>query len=242
LPLVEVIEETPDVRTFRFDNAAGRIALDYPGRFVSLCVECEGKDIWRSFTISSSPERSERIDLTIRLNHEGTASRHLFAHARPGAEFKLRGPQGGFYFDPERHAEPLLLVSAGSGITPMMSILRLLKDRGIHVPCTFAYGARTATDIVFYRECLRLASDCPWLSYHVSLSQPDANWQGACGRINVDRLQSLVGELASRRCFLCGPNEFMDSLRDGLLLAGVAEEHIHTEQFQLTKLARVSWR
>jgi len=238
LPLVEIIEETRDVRTFRFDNSAGRIALDYPGKFVSLCIECEGKEIWRSFTLSSSPERSQQLDLTIKLNPEGTVSRHLFAHARPGAEFKLRGPQGGFYFDPQRHVEPLLLVSAGSGITPMMSVVRLMKDRGIDLPCAFVYGARTAADIVFHQECLRLAAELRWLSYHVSLSQPDASWRGACGRLSVDRLHALLGELAPRRCFLCGPNEFMDSLSEGLLLAGVPSERIHTEQFHATKLAR----
>ncbi|HEU5432726.1 MAG TPA: Rieske 2Fe-2S domain-containing protein, partial [Thermomicrobiales bacterium] len=141
LPLVEVLAETSDVRTFRFDNAAGLISLDDPGKFVSLCVECEGQEIWRSFTISSSPQRPERIDLTIKLNPEGTVSRHLFAHAKPGAAFKLRGPQGGFYFDAERHAEPLLLVSAGSGVTPMMSILRSLVDRDLKRSCAFVHGA-----------------------------------------------------------------------------------------------------
>ncbi|HEV7224443.1 MAG TPA: Rieske 2Fe-2S domain-containing protein, partial [Pirellulales bacterium] len=68
LPLVEVIEETPDVRTFRFDNPDGRIALDYPGKFVRLCIESDGREIWRSFTVSSSPQRREQIDLTIKLN------------------------------------------------------------------------------------------------------------------------------------------------------------------------------
>ncbi|HUY88181.1 MAG TPA: Rieske 2Fe-2S domain-containing protein [Pirellulales bacterium] len=238
LPLIEVIEETPDVRTFRFDNSAGRITLDYPGKFVSLCVEIEGQENWRNFTVSSSPERGGQLDLTIKLNPEGTVSRHLFAHARRGAEFTLRGPQGGFYFDPERHWEPLLLVSAGSGITPMMSILRSLKDRGLELPCAFAYGARTAADIVFHQECSRLAAASPWLSYHASLSQPEVNWRGACGRLSVDRLQALAGDLAPRQCFLCGPNDFMDSLREGLLLAGVAAERIHAEQFQAAKPAR----
>ncbi|HEV7226208.1 MAG TPA: FAD-binding oxidoreductase, partial [Pirellulales bacterium] len=215
-----------------------RIALDYPGKFVRLCIESDGREIWRSFTVSSSPQRREQIDLTIKLNPEGTVSRHLFAHARPGVEFKLRGPHGGFYFDPERHVEPLLLVSAGSGITPMMSIVRSMKDRGIDLPCAFVYGARTAADIVFHQECNRLAAESPWLSYHVSLSRPDASWQGACGRLSVERLHALVGELASRRCFLCGPNEFMDAIGEGLRLAGVAPERIHTEQFHAAKLAR----
>lgn len=238
LPLVEVLAETSDVRTFRFDNAAGLISLDDPGKFVSLCVECEGQEIWRSFTISSSPQRPERIDLTIKLNPEGTVSRHLFAQAKPGAAFKLRGPQGGFYFDAERHAEPLLLVSAGSGVTPMMSILRSLVDRDLKRSCTFVHGARTAADIIFHRECLQLEAESPWLNYHVSLSRPEADWPGACGRLSLDWLRTLADDLPSRRCFLCGPNDFMDSLREGLLLAGVGADRIHTEQFQAAAPAR----
>ncbi len=238
LPIVEIIEETPDVRTFRFDNSAGQIALDYAGKFVSLCIESEAGEVWRSFTVSSSAARPERLDLTIKLNPEGTVSRHLFEQARPGARFKLRGPQGGFYFDPERHVEPLLLISAGSGVTPMMSLLRLMKDRGLSTRCTFVYGARTAADIVFHRECLQLAAELPELAYHVSLSRPDADWQGACGRLSLDAVRTWAGDLASHRCFLCGPNEFMDAFREGLLLTGVPSDRIHSEQFHAAKLAR----
>ncbi len=238
LPIVEIIEETLDVRTFRFDNSAGGIPLDHAGKFVSLCVESEGREVWRSFTISSSPARPERLDLTIKLNPEGTVSKHLFAHARPGAGFQLRGPQGGFFYDPDRHVEPLLLVSAGSGVTPMMSMLRLIADRGVSTPCTFVYGARTAADIIFHRECLQRAAELKTLTYHVSLSQPGADWQGACGRLSVDAVRGVVSDLAGRRCFLCGPNEFMDAFREGLIIEGVPADRIHTEQFHAVNLAR----
>ncbi|HVX09997.1 MAG TPA: Rieske 2Fe-2S domain-containing protein [Pirellulales bacterium] len=239
LTVREIIDETPDVRTFRFDNSQGQIPLDRPGQFVNVCVAIEGRDIWRSFTVSSSPTRPEMLDLTIKLNRDGQVSRHLFETIRPGSAVKLRGPQGGFYFDPEQHTEPLVLISAGSGITPMISIARFLKDTGDRRSCAFVYGARTADDIIAQRECAQWASEMTHFRYYVTLSQPGVDWQGACGRIDAERIRQWVDDLARCRCFVCGPDQLMDHIRVGLLDAGVVAERIHTEAFQTQKLARV---
>ncbi len=148
------------MRTFRFDNRAGLLPFDHPGKFVKICVPVESEEVWRSFTISSSPHKPEVVDLTIKLNPGGVVSRWLFEHARAGDELKLSGPHGGFYFDHQRHTEPLVLVSAGSGITPMMSIARWWRARGLdRIHALFFHGARTADDILFRAECEQLASD-----------------------------------------------------------------------------------
>ncbi len=157
LRLTQIIDEAPDVRTFRFDNSAGLLPLDHPGKFVKICVPAESQEVWRSFTISSSPHVPEVVDLTIKRNPAGVVSRWLFEHAGAGDELKLSGPHGGFYFDHEQHTEPLVLVSAGSGITPMMSIARYWRARGLESPCTFFHGARTADDMLFHAECAQLA-------------------------------------------------------------------------------------
>jgi ferredoxin-NADP reductase len=234
LRLADVVEETVDVRTFRFDNSDGRLPLDYPGKFVKVCVPAGGPEVWRSFTISSSPTRPEVLDLTIKLNPTGFVSRWLFDHGRPGTELKLKGPQGGFFFDHERHVEPLVLVSAGSGITPMISIARFLKERNPLLPCTFVYGARTSDDILFQRECLQMSAELPAFKYRVTLSRPDDGWQGARGRVETEWLLSQLDEPAASCYFLCGPNDLMDSLCAGLAAAGVACDRVHTEQFHAT--------
>jgi ferredoxin-NADP reductase len=187
--------------------------------------------VWRSFTISSSPAQPDVIDLTVKLNPAGTVSRYLFEHARPGDEFKLSGPHGGFYFDHERHTEPLVLVSAGSGITPMMSIARWWHARGLPNSCTFFHGARTVADILFHAECRRLADEALNFNYHVTLSRPDETWQGNRGRLTADLLLDRIRGPLACRYFLCGPNDFMDRLADALRLAGVAHDRIHIEQF-----------
>lgn len=183
------------------------------------------------FTLSSSPARKDTIDLTIKRNPGGQVTNYLFQSVETGHALRLKGAQGGFYFDPTLHPEPLVLVSAGSGITPMMSITRFLIDAGEQRSCWFLHGARTPADIIFHDECRRLTEEHDWFHYHVTLSQPGEGWTGCCGRIDLAQVTELIDRPADCRYFLCGPNAFMDELRSGLHGLGVPAERIHTEQF-----------
>ena len=149
LSVLEVIDEIPDTKTFRLDNSTGALASHLPGQFLQVGIEVAGKPVWRSFTISSSPTETGHFDLTIKRNPAGVVSNFLHDEIAAGTKLKAKGPQGGFYFSPEQHPEPLVLISAGSGVTPMMSILRTLHARGMDLPCTFVHGARAAADIIF---------------------------------------------------------------------------------------------
>jgi precorrin-3B synthase len=231
LTVIDVIQETPDVKTFRLDNSRGGIPRHRPGQFVKVRAVIDGREVWRSFTISSSPATAEHLDLTIKRNPAGELSTFLHETIGPGSQLTVRGPQGGFYFDADAHREPLVLVSAGSGITPMMSILRTLAESGNACDCTFLHGARTGTDIICADECRRLTESMPGLTYLVSLSQPADGWKGLTGRLNFEMVREAVSDLTLRRYFLCGPGEFMDTLRAALVAAGVPSQRIHAEQF-----------
>ncbi len=237
LPVLDVIEESPDVRTFRLDNSTARLPLDFPGKFAKVRVEKDGVQTWRSFTISSSPTDSSHVDLTVKLNPEGVVSRHLFEQVSKGETLVLKGAQGGFFFDPDRHTEPLVLVSAGSGITPMMSIARFLDATGSSLPCTFLYGARTPVDVLFRDELQALAARHERFRYHVSLTQPGDGWTGGHGRLDVEAVRQNVAQPGDCRYFLCGPNAFIDSFREALLELGVPSDRVHTEQFHASKAA-----
>ena len=231
LKVLDVISETPNVRTFRLDNSRTSLPQDFPGKFVQVHIPHDEGELWRSFTISSSPTNPKHVELTIKLNPDGIATRHLFDKIEPGTSLRIKGALGGFCFDPDRHSEPLVLISAGSGITPMMAISRFLKDTGRTNPCTMLYGARTQADIIFHDECRKLAAEHAGFQYVVSLTQPDSSWTGEVGRIDFERVKRFVPNLVACRYFLCGPNEFMDELRAALIDAGVPEERVHTEQF-----------
>ncbi|MEZ6126842.1 MAG: FAD-binding oxidoreductase [Planctomycetaceae bacterium] len=231
LTVLEVIDETPDVKTFRLNNSARQVPFDYPGKFLKVCVTVDGIDVWKSFTISSPPSQSDVLELTIKRNPDGQVTNYLFDHVAAGGRLKIKGAQGGYFFDSQRHAEPLVLVSAGSGITPMLSITRLIQQTGMNRPVTFLHGARTPIDVIRYDECRALAASANWFRYYVSLTKPSANWNGGTGRITSAQVLEQVSDATSARYFLCGPDEFMDEIRSGLMSAGVDTERIHTEQF-----------
>ncbi len=234
LEVIDVIQETPDVRTFRLANSGGRIPLDLPGRFVKVAVSLGDEPIWRSFTISSSPTHSEQLDLTIKLNPFGLVSRYLFDHVKPGSRLRIKGPQGGFCFDPDRHPEPLVLISAGSGATPMMSIARYLDATGSGQACVYLYGARTRDDVLFQQELQQLQQRMPGFRCLVSLSQADAQWTGRVGRLSMAHVREAVPELLASRYFVCGPHDFIETFRHALAELGLPAARIHSERFHDT--------
>lgn len=239
LTVRDVIQETPDVKTFRLETGGHEFPFEHPGQFTKVCVPIDGEDVWRSFTISSFPTEKAFFDLTIKRNPPGQVSNYLFDHVAAGGVIKVKAAQGGFYFDPKTQPEPLVLIAAGSGITPMMSILRDIQATNIARECTLLYGSRTLADVIFHEELSWLAG-ADWFQWHVSLTQPHDDWTGWTGRLDFERLQESVSDLPSRRYFLCGPNEFMDSFRDTLSTAGVAPDRIHTESFQRTGVSVMS--
>ncbi len=240
LTVLEVVTETPDVKTFRLDNSAGAIPRHFPGQFLKVCASIAGRETWRSFTISSSPDAPAQLDLTIKRNPGGELSNWIHDAVEPGTLLTVKGPQGGFFFDSQAHREPVVLVSAGSGITPMMAILRHLAVNDAARPCAFLHGARTQADIIFPDQCHQLAQAMPNLKYHVTLSQPAETWSGLCGRVNFETIQTLVSEWEASRYFLCGPGDFMEALRESLVAAGVPPQRIHTEQFHKSPVRAVA--
>ena len=239
LTVAGIRDETPGVRTFRLDNRDGRIPHAHPGTFLQVRAPVDGADTWRSFTVASSPPPPPFLELTIKRNPGGQVTNHLFDAVRAGSELTVRGTQGGFHFDPARHREPLVLVSAGSGITPVMSIARFLAETDPRHRCAFVHGARTEHDIIFRAECQRLHDTLPFFDYHVSLSRPESRWEGPRGRLDGARLAPLMHDLQGSRYFLCGPSTFMDEIGAWLRQQGVPADRVHTEQFHAApRLAR----
>ncbi|MCH9654387.1 MAG: ferredoxin reductase [Planctomycetes bacterium] len=231
LSVTDVIQETNDVRTFRLDNSDGLLSPHKPGMFIKVCLNIKGKEVWRSFTISSSPFHRERIDLTIKRNPQGEAGNFLFEHIGPGSELNIKGPSGQFFYDQELHTEPVVLLCAGIGITPMMSIIRYLSDIKQNTPCALFYGARTHRDIIFDQETRQSITDLPGFQYFLTLSQASPQWLGNCGRLSFDFIQAKISPTLMSRFFLCGPRNFNQNFEEQLLESGVPQSLIHCEHF-----------
>jgi len=143
---------------------------------------------------------------------------------------EANGPFGQFCYDESKHKNVVFL-AAGSGITPIMSMLRFMDDLCVEATVTLLYCVRTIGDIMFESELEQLRLQLKSYRYHVLLSQPHAEWSGPRGHINREFIQDNVQDLTSSYFFLCGPPPFMETSRSILVALGVKPERIMQESF-----------
>ena len=198
-----------------------------PGQYLRLGVEVDGVHHWRAYSLTSDPERSDGcISITPKLVEGGKVSPFLFGQVRPGTIVRLGGVEGTFIL-PDPLPGKLLFVSAGSGITPIMSMLRALARAGemedvVHVHC-----ARTESEAIFGRELRELAAAHAGYRLHMRLT-------GAEGRLTAEQLvgsSSLCPDWRARETFLCGPAGLIETLGERWRAEGV-QERLHVEHFQ----------
>ncbi|WP_416674775.1 2Fe-2S iron-sulfur cluster-binding protein [Egbenema bharatensis] len=245
-----IIEETPDVKTFCF-AAEPAILFNYkPGQFVNLEVEIDGKPVIRSYSISSSPSRPWHIRLTVKRVYSpaddpdappGLVSNWLHDHLKVGDRIKLIGGVcGHFTCLPDLPAK-LLLISAGSGITPMMSMSRWVQDTLAKSDIVFLHSARTPEDIIFRRELETMATQMSNFHLAVTLTQPANHpWMGLTGRISKSMLNLVVPDLHDRAVFVCGQAGFMHNIKATLETMNFPMQNYQEESFGGRKKSIVS--
>jgi ferredoxin-NADP reductase len=230
LQLARIDVETHDTKTLRFLVADSDRIAARPGQFLTFQWQIDGKAVPRSYSISSSPTQSAYVEITPKRVPDGYVSAFLNDHAAVGLEVEARGPFGQFYFDEERH-QRIVLLAGGSGITPMMSMLRYIDDRCLRTSVTLIYCVRTRNDVIFEKELQRLRGRLQNFHMVVVLSQPDAAWNGPRGRLSRELIAARVEDLRTSIVFLCGPPPFMESVQGMLVSLAVRSECIKRESF-----------
>jgi len=230
LRLASIETQTHDTRTLRFrvreeDRFAAR-----PGQFLKFRWDIDGRRVERCYSICSSPTQTAYVEITPKRVAEGYVSKFLNDRAAVGLEVEAEGPFGRFTFD-ERQHERVVLIAGGSGITPMLSILRYIDDCCLKTPVTLIYCVRTRFDIFFETELERLKARLENFHAVQLLSRPDEDWRGLSGRISREFVATHVEQLGSTTFFVCGPDPFMDRVREILASLGVESEHIKVESF-----------
>jgi ferredoxin-NADP reductase len=229
LHLVQVTRQTHDSKTLRFAVNGDRQLDARPGQFLTFSFLFDGKKHPRCYSICSSPARSGYVEITPKRVKDGCVSAFLNDRAAVGMTVEATGPSGQFCLTPDD--KKIVLLAGGSGITPMMAMLRYLDDLCADTPATLLYCVRTREDIMFRRELDELQGRLKTFRYHVQLSSPDADWPGARGHISREFISSNVSDLAASVFFLCGPPPFMDIAKRLLTEMGVAPERIRQEIF-----------
>ena len=193
----------------------------------------DGYRAQRSYSIASEPQREGQVELTVELVENGEVSTFLHQAATVGDRFEVRGPIGGYFVWEAAQGGPLLLIGGGSGVVPLMSMLRHRAAANATLPARLLYSSRSYDDIIYRDELDRFAAkrDGFELFHTLTRSQPQA-WQGYARRIDEQMLSEVSRVYGTQAMtFICGPTALVESAANALLQLGLRPDRIRTERF-----------
>ncbi|MBE3657157.1 flavodoxin [Vibrio navarrensis] len=217
-----------DFITFWLEPKSGQLPIYQPGQHLPIEVEIDGVRIARRYTLSSSPSRPGRYAISVKRIQGGRVSNWLAEHLSVGDVLSAQTPDGQFQLT-DKHS-PLLLLSAGSGVTPMLSMLRYLADHQAMDDVVFYHQCRSVEDIPCRDELEQLKAQHPGLSVKIALTQAPVDWFGLKGRLSLSHIKQIPA-VETRQVFVCGPDGFMQKAKSLLLKKGLPENHYHQEAF-----------
>lgn len=231
--ITEIVEQTPSIKSYflrlsrPFTYKAGQhadVRLTAPDGYVAM----------RSYSIASAPNAADVIELAVERLPDGEVSPFFHDVAAVGDEIELRGPIGGHFLWPELPSGPVLLIGAGSGVVPLMAMLRHRRDLAQTVPTALLLSSRTQHDVLYYDELLSLESADPNLEVALAITRESPGRTTDFGRrIDSDMVAEVIGRLPRmpEHVFACGSNPFVNIAADGALMAGLAASTIKTERY-----------
>ncbi|MDJ0579357.1 2Fe-2S iron-sulfur cluster-binding protein [Crocosphaera sp.] len=245
---LNIIEDTQDVKTFRFIGTSPTLFNYKPGQFVTLNLNINDKIVKRSYSISSTPSRPHTLEITVKRvpppadvpeAPPGLVSNWLHDNLQVGDEITLTGPSGKFTCV-DHNATKLLFISAGSGITPMMSMSRWALDTVAERDITFVHSARSPRDIIYRKELEAMAAN--HTNFHLGLTitrQTKGDpWWGFQGRLNEVLLPAICPDYKERVIYVCGPDGFMKGVKNLVEGLGFPMENYYQESFGSSKKKR----
>ena len=238
--IVEIIPQTHDTAVFRFsvpDN------FDYyAGQFVMLRVdmkEANGFKIRdnknpsqiRAFSIASTPTQKGYVETAIKAEEDGFVSVYMNKVAEVGDAIKVSGPYGKFYFK-EDMGDEVVLLGAGSGITPLIGILRYIAAKNLQTKAMLVYSNKTPQDIV-YKKDLEDLSKTPNIKIvnTITRSKEEHKWEGETGRISEELIKKNVPDITKPLYYICGSPEFSHTMESMLVKMGVPNGRVHKENW-----------
>ncbi|MFD2173551.1 MULTISPECIES: hybrid-cluster NAD(P)-dependent oxidoreductase [Rhodobacter] len=227
-----VVPETRDSATITFRAPSGAWFDYMAGQFLTFDLPVPGNPVSRSYTISSSPSRPLSLSITVKAQPGSIGSRWMIDQLKPGMQLRARGPMGAF--SAQLHpARKYLFISAGSGITPMMSMTTWAWDSGEMPDIVFVHAARRPSEIIFRNRLEQFAARVPGLQLRFTVKEPDpfSVWHGHHGRLNQIMLGLMAPDYLEREVFCCGPEPFMQAVREILGTIGFDMSRYHQESF-----------
>ena len=232
--VTELVQETPRVASLVLQ------APDWPGHLAGQHVDVrltadDGYQAQRSYSIASAPGDS-RLAITVERLEDGEVSPYLVGEVKVGDQVELRGPIGGYFVWTADEPRPLLLIAGGSGVVPLMAMIRHRSLSGAKAPARLLYSSRTFDDIIYREELDRCASagDGLTVAHALTRSRP-SGWKGYARRIDRDMVREVAWPKEQTPiAYVCGPTSFVETAADLLVELGYNPSWVKTERFGAT--------
>jgi ferredoxin-NADP reductase len=227
--VVDVVVETPRAKTIAFDVPG------WPGHRAGQHVDVrltaeDGYQAQRSYSIASAPD-GRRLELTVERIDDGEVSPYLADELRAGDEIELRGPVGGYFVWEPPLGGPLFLVAGGSGIVPLMAMIRLRVASDSDAETCLLFSSRAWEDVIYRDELDRVGEDGVRVVHTLTRAQPP-EWDGYARRVDAQMLAEVGPGPAERpHIYVCGPTPFVEAVAEGLVGSGHEPRDIRTERF-----------
>lgn len=232
LQVSRIIKETESTATLRLVMAdGGHLPPFLAGQYINLCVDIAGIRTSRPYSISSPPSQTAYYDITVRRVPGGFVSLYLLDEIKTGQLLTSTSPAGTFYHNPLFHGDDLVFIAGGSGITPFMSMLREVTDRGLERKIHLVYGSRSEDDIIFAAELQQRAAAHDNLTVTPVISEPSPARAGPAGFITKDLLKKLLGELGGKMFYICGPEAMYTFVKKELAGLAIPGRRIRIEVY-----------
>jgi ferredoxin-NADP reductase len=228
LELTRIERQTHDCVSLRFRVPEDSRLIARPGQFLTFQWLLNGQKLVRSYSISSSPTQTGYVEITVKK--QGEVSSFLNTRAELGLTVEAHGPAGQFCFDENTHRR-IALFAGGSGITPIISMLRYIDDRCCDVEAVLLYSVRAPRDIIFESELDRLSRSLPKFRFCVIPTAAEGTWSGPGGRLTRERITEHLGALDYSSFFICGPEPYMEHAKSLLGSLGIDSQKIKQEKF-----------
>ena len=229
----DIVDLTSVIKLIRIKLPEGEEINFKPGQYVQLkapLYEGNDEEVYRAYSIASSPKEKNYIELVIGYVPEGIATTYVHHHLKVGDSVHINGPYGDFYY--QDNDREMLLVAVGTGVAPILSILKHLKENNINRKATFYFGAKTPDDLFmldYFKELEETLYDFKFVPC-LSRVTEEHNWDGFKGRVN-NALDEYIESGDNKEAYLCGNEPMINSVTESLIKKGISEELIYYDKF-----------